>query len=316
MAIDETSGEQSPQVQQEEPKPMPLDERLQKLADKAFYGGGSETAQAIRNFLNGVWLGEPLHAALTDIPLGAWTAAVVFDLLDSVHPSHECAAAADASIGVGLAAALAAATAGLADWSDVDPPARRVGMFHGLMNVGATALFATSFICRKKQSRVSGRIWAGLGFSLALAAAKLGGEMVYKHRVGVNRTGGQSFPAEFVPVMDETALESDKPVRAEHDGVPILLVRRGERIFALAETCSHYGAPLSEGELVGDTIVCPWHQSRFSLADGHVINGPAVHPQPCLEARIREGKVEVRKSDCGRVQYALPFVPAAVFEGS
>jgi len=277
------------------PEAKPLDEKLQKLVDKAFYAGGSPGAQSLRNFLNGTWLGEPLHAAITDVPLGSWTAAMIFDLLDSIHHRRDLATAADASITVGLAGALAAALTGLADWSDVDPPARRVGMFHGLLNISATTLFASSIIARGKNSRTRGRLLAALGFSFTLVAARLGGQMVYKHRVGVDRTGGQSFPEEFVEVMAESALANDKPTRAEHNGVPILLVRRADRVFALAETCSHFGAPLSEGSLVGDSIVCPWHSSCFALDDGHVINGPAVHPQPCLEARIREGKVEVRK---------------------
>ncbi|MGB7191060.1 MAG: Rieske 2Fe-2S domain-containing protein [Acidobacteriaceae bacterium] len=282
----------------ETPQPQetkPIDETLQKLVDKALYGGGTETAQSIRNFLNGTWLGEPLHASLTDVPLGAWTVALVFDCLDSMKHRREFAAAADASIAIGLVGAVGAAVTGLADWSDVDPPARRVGMFHGLLNLTATTLFATSLVLRKSKKRDRGRLCAALGFSVVLAAAKLGGDMVYKHRVGVDRTSGQSFSEEFVEVMAESALENDKPTRAEHNGVPILLVRRADRVFALAETCSHFGAPLSEGNLVGDSIVCPWHSSRFDLADGHVINGPAVHPQPCLEARIRAGKVEVRR---------------------
>ena len=95
--------------------------------------------------------------------------------------------------------------------------------------------------------------------------------------------------------MPETGLEDSKPTRAVYHGTPILLVRKGERIFALAETCSHFSGPLSEGKLIGDTIVCPYHDSRFALNDGRVINGPAVHPQPCLEARIEDGQIQVRK---------------------
>lgn len=283
---------EQPQAQQSKP----IDEKLQKVVDKAFYANGSETAQSFRNFLNGTWLGDPLHAALTDVPLGSWTVAVIFDLIDSVRHHREWSTAADASIGVGLAGAAASAVAGLADWSDVDPPARRVGMLHGLLNVGVTALFTTSLVLRKKEMRGRGRLFAALGYAAVLYSARLGGQMVYKHRVGVDRTSGQSFPEEFVEVMAESALENDKPTRAEHAGVPILLVRRGERVFALAETCSHFSGPLSEGKLVDDSIVCPWHQSRFDLADGHVINGPAVHPQPCLETRIRDGKIEVRRA--------------------
>lgn len=290
---------QSAEQQQPQQAP-PIDEKLQKLVDKAFYANGSPTAQSARNFLNGTWLGEPLHAALTDVPLGSWTAALIFDFIDSVRHHREWSSAADATIGLGITAAAATAITGLADWSDVDPPARRVGMIHGLLNIGATALFTTSFVLRKKRMRGRGRLFAALGYAAVLYSAKLGGEMVYKHRVGVDRTNGQTFPDDFVAVLPESALESDKPTRAEYNGVPILLVRRGLRIFAIAETCSHFGAPLSEGKLIGDSIVCPWHSSRFDLATGCVINGPAVHPQPCLEARIQNGQVEVRKPPTSR----------------
>lgn len=293
----ESQSEQPSAQPQEAP---PIDEKLQKLVDKALYANGSETAQSVRNFLNGTWLGEPLHAALTDVPLGSWTAAVIFDLIDSVRHHREWSAAADATIGLGLAGAAASAVAGLADWSDVDPPARRVGMIHGLLNIGTTALFTTSFVLRKKRMRNRGRLFAALGYAAALYSARLGGEMVYTHRVGVDRTHGQAFPENFVAVLPESQLENDKPTRAEYNGVPILLVRRGSRVFALAETCSHFGAPLSEGTLTGDSIVCPWHSSRFGLATGQVINGPAVHPQPCLEARIQNGQVEVRKPPAGQ----------------
>jgi nitrite reductase/ring-hydroxylating ferredoxin subunit len=91
-------------------------------------------------------------------------------------------------------------------------------------------------------------------------------------------------------------LREDKPFRTEHDGTPILLIRRGQQIYALAETCSHLGGPLSEGALDGDVIQCPWHGSRFSIRDGHVVDGPAVHPQPCLETRIRDGQIEIRRA--------------------
>ncbi|MGH9585519.1 MAG: Rieske 2Fe-2S domain-containing protein [Acidobacteriaceae bacterium] len=292
------SAQQSQSVEQpsaEQQQAPPIDEKLQKIVDKAFYANGSETAQSLRNFLNGTWLGEPLHAALTDVPLGSWTAAIIFDLIDSVRHNREWSAAADASVGLGVAAAAATAVTGLADWSDVDPPARRVGMIHGLLNIGATALFTTSFVLRKKRMRNRGRLFAALGYATVLYSAKLGGEMVYTHRVGVDRTNGQTLPEDFVAVLPESSLENDKPTHAEYNGVPILLVRRGERIFAIAETCSHFGAPLSEGKLEGDSIICPWHSSRFDLATGNVINGPAVHPQPCLEVRIQNGQVEVRK---------------------
>jgi nitrite reductase/ring-hydroxylating ferredoxin subunit len=126
-------------------------------------------------------------------------------------------------------------------------------------------------------------------------SAHLGGKMVYKHRVGVDRTDGLAFPENFTPVLSAAELADDQPTRAMHDGASILLVRSGQRLFAMAQTCSHFSGPLSEGKLVDGSIECPYHASRFALEDGRVINGPAVHPQPCLEVRIREGQIEIRK---------------------
>jgi nitrite reductase/ring-hydroxylating ferredoxin subunit/uncharacterized membrane protein len=281
-----------------EPPVLPhssIDEKVQKSIDKFLYGGGRSSAQQVRNFLNGTWLGEPLHVVLTDVPIGAWTAAIAFDGLDLICARREFALAADTSIAIGLVCAAGAAVTGVTDWSDVDPPARRTGFIHGLLNLGAVALFTTSLVLRKKKSRTSGRIFASLGYAVTSYAAHLGGDMVYKHRVGVDRTEGQAFPREFVAVLPDRDLKDRNPTRALHDGVPILLVRSGERIFALAETCSHFSGPLAEGKLVGDSIVCPYHYSRFSLEDGRVLDGPAVHPQPCLEVRIRDGQIEVRQ---------------------
>ena len=277
------------------PVQSPVDEKLQKLLDKALYGGGQPAAQKLRDFLNGTWLGQPLHAVLTDVPVGAWTAAMVFDALDLALEQRGFARAADTAIVIGLAGAAGAAATGLTDWSDVDPPARRIGFIHGLLNLSGTALFATSLLLRKNKSRSAGRVVGALGYAVMAYAAHLGGKMVYEQRVGVDRTSGQVFPQKFVAVLPDASLADGKPTRAMYQGTPILLVRRGDRLYAMAETCSHFSGPLSEGKLEGDTIVCPYHFSRFALEDGSVVNGPAVHPQPCLEVRVRDGQIEVRR---------------------
>lgn len=279
----------------QQPKLESVEEKVQKALDKALYAGGRPEAQRLRNFLNGTWLGEPLHVVLTDIPIGAWTTAMIFDALSLVGSRRKFEWAAGAAIGVGLAAAAGTAMTGLTDWSDVDPPARRRGLIHGLLNVGATTLFAASFMLRRKKLRNGGRLSAALGYGLMTYAAHLGGKLVYENRVGVDRTDGLPLPGDFVAVMADSNLTDDKPTRAVHDGVPILLVRRGGSLFAMVETCSHFSGPLSEGKLEGDSIVCPWHNSRFALEDGRVLDGPAVHPQPCLEARARNGQIEVRR---------------------
>ncbi|HST77329.1 MAG TPA: DUF2231 domain-containing protein, partial [Verrucomicrobiae bacterium] len=199
---------QKPQEPVEEPFAQ-LEEKLQKELDKVLYAGGSPAAQRLRNFLNGTWLGEPLHVVLTDVPVGAWTVAMVFDALSLSRSGHEFERAADASIAIGLAGAACAAAAGLTDWSDVDPPARRRGLIHGLLNISATALFATSLIQRKrgrrsesqsqsgsqrKDRRAAGRLSATLGYAVMAYASHLGGKLVYENRVGVDRTAGQPLP--------------------------------------------------------------------------------------------------------------------------
>jgi nitrite reductase/ring-hydroxylating ferredoxin subunit/uncharacterized membrane protein len=287
--VDSTRGSSPAPVHQ------PVDDKLQKLLDKALYGGGHPSAQKIRNSLNGTWLGEPLHVVLTDVPLGAWTVAMAFDALDLVFNFREFARACATSIGIGLIAAAGAAVTGMTDWSDVGPPARRLGLIHGLLNLSGAALFATSLFLRKKKSRKTGRVVGVLGYAVMGYAAHLGGKMVYEHRVGVERTDGQVFPEQFAAVLPETSLMDGKLTRAMYQGTPILLVRRGDRLFfAMAETCSHFSGPLSEGKLEEDTVVCPYHFSRFALEDGRVLDGPAVHPQPCLEVRTRNGQIELR----------------------
>src|SRR5450755_3711884 len=99
MKVDPIGDSSSPA-----PQP-PVDERLQKALDKTLYAGGRPSAQKVRNFLNGTWLGEPLHVVLKDVPTGAWTVAMVFDVLDLVLDRREFAVAADASIAIGVVGA-------------------------------------------------------------------------------------------------------------------------------------------------------------------------------------------------------------------
>jgi len=271
----------------------PVEKGLQKLIHKGFHFRGG---RQLKNFLHGTWIGHPLHVILTDVPIGAWTAAIVFYALDGMTTRPRYRSAADTAVGIGLVGALGAAATGLTDWQDIDPPARRIGLVHGLLNVASVALFGGSLVARHKGRRTSGKSLAVLGYAVSAVAARLGGNLVYGQKIGVDHTAEDKLPQEFTAVLPDADLREDKPFRTEHDGTPILLIRRGQQIYALAETCSHLGGPLSEGALDGDVIQCPWHGSRFSIRDGHVVDGPAVHPQPCLETRIRDGQIEIRRA--------------------
>src|SRR5215472_12215432 len=73
-------------------------------------------------FLNGTWLGHPLHPLLTDVPIGAWTVAILLDAIALVFGAPTLGLASAIAMGLGILTALAAAAAGLMDWMDVDPP--------------------------------------------------------------------------------------------------------------------------------------------------------------------------------------------------
>ena len=94
--------------------------------------------------------------------------------------------------------------------------------------------------------------------------------------------------------MAADGLADDMPTRASLGATALVVVRRGDLVYALKETCSHAGGPLAEGTLRGDTIVCPLHFSAFRLSDGAVRHGPASTRQVAYRARIAAGQVEVQ----------------------
>jgi len=144
----------------------------------------------LRNFLYGQWMHVPLHAVLTDIPIGSWTATVAFDAVGAISGESRFDSAADAANMLGIASASVTALVGLNDWSGIDKPApRRIGLVHGLLNVAATSLFVGSCIARRTRNRGTGRALAALGYLVLTTAAHLGGSLVYEHGIGVELNG-------------------------------------------------------------------------------------------------------------------------------
>jgi len=260
-----------------------LGDRLQQGIAATFSAAGP-AGRKIKNALHGTWLGHPLHPALTDVPLGAWTAALALDALDARDNGRVrgFGRAADAAIAVGLAGAAGAAVTGLTDWQHTSGAPRRAGLVHGLLNTVAVTLYGASLVARARGARGAGRSLSLAGYAVIAAAAYLGGDLVYRRRIGVDHApsvdDGWQPPREWTDVAAESKLADGRPHRVDVAEQPVMLVRRGGRICALADSCSHLGGPLSEGTLDGDTVVCPWHGSRFSLEDGRVIDGPATHP--------------------------------------
>src|SRR6185436_9420588 len=186
------------------------------------------------------------------------------------------------------------------DWSETDGRAKRIGAAHGVLNLSATSLYAISLALRKS-SRQKAIGFSLIAFGVAMTAAYLGGHLVYGEQVGVDHTAtaDQDQPKKYTAVLDADDLAEGKPVKAVADGVGIVLVKRGDTIHALRDTCTHLGGSLSEGKVEGDGIRCPWHGSRFCLADGRVLDGPAVFPERLFDVRVRDGRIEVRARGAG-----------------
>jgi len=89
-------------------------------------------------------------------------------------------------------------------------------------------------------------------------------------------------------------------------GEAVLLARRGNEVFAIGATCTHYGGPLAEGLLVGDSVRCPWHHACFSLRNGEPLRAPALNPVACWRVDQRDGKVVVGERLPGATSTSAP----------
>lgn len=248
------------------------------------------------DLVDGTWLGVPLHPVLTDVPIGAWTTAFVLDNVAGVSGSATTARAADAALAVGTAGAAPAAVTGLGDWRDLGGQSRRIASLHGILNVAGLTLTIASQAQRARGCRTSGRALSTAGLAVSGLAAHLGGELSFGLGVRVNHAPPSSAPTEFTPVLSDDELAAGTMRRVDVGGTAVLLTRdRTGSPCAIANTCSHLGGPLASGERTDDTVTCPWHGSRFDVATGRVVEGPAVYPQPAYETRVRGGTIELRR---------------------
>jgi nitrite reductase/ring-hydroxylating ferredoxin subunit len=151
-----------------------------------------------------------------------------------------------------------------------------------------------SWLARRRGDRGRGVTFSVLGFGAATISAWLGGHLSFAKGVGVNQTAFEDAPSEWTPVLDESQLEEGTPAAARADGLAVVLIRKGGRLHALADRCSHRGCSLHGGTLNDDeTLTCPCHGSTFRL-DGSLVKGPATSPQPAFDVRTSEGKIEIK----------------------
>lgn len=249
----------------------------------------------VKDLLHGRWLGHPLHSAVTDIPIGTLLVAVVLDLVDQ-------RAAADVALVVTVAFMLLAALSGSADYVDTDGRARTTATVHATVMVAGLVLVLVSLVIRAGDpaDRTVAVILSLGAFGAVNAGAYVGGDVVYQLGNMVSRHAfrarGTRWTALDAGGVDLATMPEAAPLKARAGTNDLAIVRIGPTIRAIHAVCAHAGGPLAEGRVVDGYLECPWHASRFRLADGHVQRGPAVYDQPAYEVRTTEaGGYEVRR---------------------
>jgi nitrite reductase/ring-hydroxylating ferredoxin subunit len=240
----------------------------------------------VRDLLHGVWLGHPLHPVLVQGSAGAWLSASLLDLFgDNEKASRQLVAA-------GLAAAVPAALAGTADWSEQHEQQMRVGVIHAAGNLAAMSLYGASLIVR---GRPASRTLRLAGLTVMSGSGMLGGHISFRLAGGANHA--EEVPHLVKPGWQHLMVSADlpeaKPVRQLLGEVPVVAVRTGGVVYVLADRCSHMSGPLSDSDLADGCLTCPWHGSMFRVADGSVARGPATAPQPAFETREVGGAIQV-----------------------
>lgn len=128
---------------------------------------------AIGGVLRGTFVGHPIHPALVNVTVGAWTSAVVLDLAGSESK------AAQRLIGLGLVSAPPTLATGWADWSTRGPRARRVGLIHAGTNAAGVFLFLASFMRRRTRTDAVAKGLAIAGLGAAGLGGFIGGHLAY-----------------------------------------------------------------------------------------------------------------------------------------
>ena len=240
----------------------------------------------IRDGLHGVWLGHPLHPVLVQASAGAWLSASLLDLTAADERASRHLVAA------GLTAAVPAAVAGAADWSEQHEQQMRVGVIHAAGNIAAMSLYGASLISRRPRRS---RVLRLAGLAALSGSGLLGGHISFRLAGGANHA--EEVPHLVKPGWQPLAAAADVPEgKAVHlllGEVPVVAVRTSGVVHVLSDRCSHMSGPLSDGELADGCLTCPWHGSVFRVADGSVARGPATAPQPAFQVREADGTIEV-----------------------
>ncbi len=260
-------------------------------------------SKRLANALHGSPYGHPVHPILVTIPIGTWTLALGLDLLAATGLLRDrgAARAADLALKAGAVGAVAAVATGVADWQHLNGRDRRVGLVHGMVNTTSLGLNLASIVLRGRGRRPAGQWASGAAWACMAVGGYLGGHLVYRRRAAVDHADRSPEPRDFRPVLPFAELAEKRPHRVAvwdevaRQDVGIVLVKQGDRVHAMGARCSHAGGPLDQGWVLGGTLVCPWHGSRYDIETGQPVSGPSTCPQPRYHVRLHDGMVEIKR---------------------
>ena len=238
--------------------------------------------------------GHPLHVIYVDFPIAFWTGSFLADVLYLWRGDLYWFDVAFHLMIAGLAFSVLAASTGLFDYWKTVPPhsdAKSTARTHGLVNGGIVLLYLGNTWLRTSDVVTTGNGWwiafglSILGVALLVYTGYLGGDLVYNYRMGVRHKNVEGRPTiygpsksassgAFVEVARADELEPGQLKHVVVNGAWLVIARTEEGYRAIDGICTHEGGPLCDGVLMGETLQCPWHGSRFDVRTGEFMAGP------------------------------------------
>lgn len=267
--------------------------------------------KSLKDCFEGKPVHSPLHPALVHLPIAFLPLSLVLDLASWVwqNPAAHLPQAATLSLAIGIATGLVAGLVGFVDYTEIraDHPAKKTATAHMILNLLALGVFAVSFGLRWGSQEAletggSAVLLSAIGVIGLSISGYLGGHLVYNDGIAVGRhRHAPSFPdstvtrtgaaGEFTDIANDTALAIGETLRVNANGVIVAIARTPNGVFAFQEYCTHRFGPLSEGQLKGCEVVCPWHRSAFDVRTGKVTSGPATVDLRTFAVRVLDGKI-------------------------
>jgi nitrite reductase/ring-hydroxylating ferredoxin subunit/uncharacterized membrane protein len=252
--------------------------------------------------------GHPLHPMLIAFPLAFLVGGFVADVSGVLFDAPLLWETGRHLVIAGVVMGLVAAVPGIVDYVYVVPPrssGRKRATQHMLSNLGAVALFVVAWLFRGPVTESPGVLVLGaeaVGVALLVVGGWLGGTLVYRNEIGVDRRyagagkwkeakveGSAGAPVR-VASADELEVDQMKLLRVADQR--IVLARTESGYVAFADHCPHRGGSLAGGSMICATVQCPWHGSQFDVRTGEVRAGPAA--EGIVTYRVSEEGGEVR----------------------